>query len=36
MQLADFLQYLQARAVTRELATSLDEVLALRSRRSAA
>jgi hypothetical protein len=36
MELAEFLEYLRARATTRELASALDELLVLRRRRTAA
>jgi hypothetical protein len=36
MQLAEFFEYLRARATTTELATALDELLVLRRRRTAA
>jgi hypothetical protein len=36
MQLAEFFEYLRARATTRQLATELDQALVLRRRRTAA
>ncbi len=36
MQLAEFFEYLRAHSTTSELATALDELLVLRSRRPAA